>query len=151
MKIWLPRRALVAILAEAQASADGRETGGILAGFEIDTGLVVNAAGPPGENAIRRRDFFLRDLETAEQLLVREFDDHGAVWIGDWHTHTIGDGRPSSTDATSYMRLLNDPELQFSTFLSLIVTSRSGRFTDIEITPWLAATRGIRRGQIELS
>jgi integrative and conjugative element protein (TIGR02256 family) len=151
MRVWLTSRALVTILSEAQASSDGRETGGILVGFECANGIFVTEAGGPGARAVRRRDFFLRDLDAADQLLERAFDASRATWVGDWHTHTICDERPSGTDADSYRRLLADAELQFERFLALIVTSASGSFADAEIWPWLAGARGLRRSVLALA
>ena len=150
MKIYLERSALVTILAEGQASVDGKETGGILAGFEADDALIVTIAGPPGPNAVRRANLFDRDIELAEAILQEAFEGAGAVWIGDWHTHTLVSGRPSPTDYASYQRIISEPELKFEVFLSLIVTSDSGTFTDARITPWLARPGSIEKSQIAL-
>jgi integrative and conjugative element protein (TIGR02256 family) len=150
MRVFLASLALITILREAQASIDRKETGGILAGFEIADALIVTAAGGPGPEAIRRTDFFQRDLRTADQLLEDAFQTSGALWIGDWHTHTVVDERPSATDSDSYQRLLADEELAFTRFLSLIVTSDSGSFADASIMPWIATKTGIARGHLEL-
>jgi integrative and conjugative element protein (TIGR02256 family) len=150
VKVSIARDALVTILVEAQASADGKETGGILAGFELDGELVITVAGGPGADATRRPDLFVRDLADADQLLERVFDESGAVWIGDWHTHTIVSGHPSATDLVSYRRLLEDSELGFSVFLALIVTSANETFADAELTAWVASDRGVVQGQISL-
>lgn len=150
MKIWLERAALISILSEAQASRDGRETGGLLIGFETEEGVLITEAGKPGPEAVRRRDFFLRDLEFAERLLRDAFLRTGAVWVGDWHTHTVSCDRPSITDAESYIRLLNDDELAFDEFLTVIVTSRSGTFCDARLAPWTASRQGLRRADLVL-
>jgi integrative and conjugative element protein (TIGR02256 family) len=150
LKITISRDALVKILVEAQASIDGTETGGILAGFESSEALRVAVAGGPGPKAVRRPDLFIRDLEEADRLLQQAYDESGAVWIGDWHTHTLASGWPSSTDRASYQRLLADRELDFRIFLALIVTSRSGSFVDAEISAWLASGRRAYRGELSL-
>ncbi|MEJ7791977.1 MAG: Mov34/MPN/PAD-1 family protein [Gaiellaceae bacterium] len=150
MKIWIERAALISILREAQASIDGRETGGLLIGFEAEKGVAITEAGKPGPEAVRRRGFFLRDLEFAERLLQDAFLRTGAVWVGDWHTHTVSCDRPSTRDAQSYMNLVNDEELAFDQFIALIVTSRSGTFSDARLAPWTACRQGLRRVDLVL-
>jgi len=150
LKIWLERTALISILSEAQASRDGRETGGLLIGFETEAGVLITEAGKPGPEAVRRRDVFLRDLGFAERLLQNAHSSTRAVWVGDWHTHTIGSDRPSFTDAQSYTTLLNDEELGFDHFVALIVTSRSGSFCDARLAPWTASRQGLQRAHLML-
>jgi integrative and conjugative element protein (TIGR02256 family) len=150
VNVWLEPAALVTILSEAQRSKDRRETGGLLIGFETDGGLLVALAGEPGPNAVRRRNFFLRDLKFADELLSCAFDRTGAVWVGDWHTHPGYSDRPSSTDTNSYMQLLSDDELQFEAFLAIIVTSTSGTFCDAKLSPWVATPEGVARARLML-
>ncbi len=148
VKVWLERAALVSILTEAQASVDGRETGGLLIGFEVSEGVLVTEAGGPGPNAVRRGDFFLRDLEFAECLLQDAFARTGAVWVGDWHTHPGYGDQPSPIDTRSYKTLLADAELDFEEFLALIITSESGAFCDARFAPWVASQEGIERAEL---
>jgi integrative and conjugative element protein (TIGR02256 family) len=128
----------------ATASADGRETGGILLGRHharprpvLD---VVHAAGP-GPRAVRRPDFFRRDVRHAQSVadLVHQTDT--SVWIGDWHTHPGGPARPSDTDLASYRALLMDSELGFEVFLTIIVTADpAAGWTRPLATGWLITT-----------
>jgi len=148
MKVWLERAALVSILTESQASADGRETGGLLIGFDVPEGLLVTDAGAPGPKGVRRNDFFMRDVDYAEDVLRDVFMRTGAVWVGDWHTHPGYPNGPSRTDTKSYMRLLADAELNFDAFLAVIVTSASGNFCDSKLAAWAAFPRGIERAEI---
>jgi integrative and conjugative element protein (TIGR02256 family) len=150
VSIWLERPALVSILSEAQASSDGRETGGLLVGFQTENGVVITQAGEPGPNAIRKRDFFLRDLAYAECVLQNAYGRTGAVWVGDWHTHIVRCDRPSRTDSDSYRTLLDDDELRFDAFIALIVTSESSTFCDARISAWTASLRGLERAKFVL-
>src|SRR4051812_24966041 len=82
--------AAATISAEAAASRDGRETGGILLGHDEGTQLYVTVAGDPGVGAVRSADRFLRDLEHARLLADAAYQRDGSVWIGEWHTHPTG-------------------------------------------------------------
>ena len=61
---------LATIAREASASTDGRETGGILLGFDASElgELLVMEAGGPGPKAERRADYFRRDLNHAREV-----------------------------------------------------------------------------------
>jgi integrative and conjugative element protein (TIGR02256 family) len=125
----------------ASESIDGRETGGILLGHEpksADQVLRVHFAGDAGPAAVRRPDFFLRDLEHARGLAASQWDRSRFVWIGEWHTHLHGDPRPSRTDLATYAKLLAKSELQFKVFVAIIVVAGAGSdWTRPLLTPWL--------------
>jgi integrative and conjugative element protein (TIGR02256 family) len=107
----------------ACASADSRETGGILLGRGPEENGVIHIeeAGEPGDHAERRRDFFLRDRAHAEALAAEAWERSRAIWVGEWHTHPMGPGTPSSRDLVTYSGLLDDAELAFEALVSVIV------------------------------
>lgn len=107
----------------AVESQDGYETGGILLGrgSDADGAIVVERAGDSGPHAERRTDYFLRDLEHAQQLADKAWEEDRAVWVGEWHTHPTGILTPSPRDLVTYAGLLSDPELAFDSFVSIIV------------------------------
>ncbi len=109
------------IAAEAKASADGTETGGILLGHDRGETLVVTVAGDPGPKAQRVRNRFKRDLAHAQVLADRAYDRDGSIWIGEWHTHPRGPVEPSKLDCRTYASHLADSSLGFDRFLSFIV------------------------------
>jgi integrative and conjugative element protein (TIGR02256 family) len=113
IKVKVSDVALEAILKEAIASRDGNETGGILLGHDVDAAgtIVVMEAGDPGPGAVRRRDFFRRDLDHAQRLADEAFRRNQAVWVGEWHTHVVGDDVPSGLDLKTYRGFLADSEL----------------------------------------
>lgn len=107
----------------AREAEDGSETGGIVLGFDggLAGDFTVLHCGDAGPNAVRRRDYFLRDVAHAQALAETAAIQDGSVWIGEWHTHLVDLNRPSDTDLRTYRRLLDDPEVAFTRVLSLIV------------------------------
>jgi integrative and conjugative element protein (TIGR02256 family) len=115
--------ALRAITSCARSAADGRESGGVLLGHhhtQPDQLLDVVHAGNAGPRAVRRADFFRRDVAHAQALADLAYVTDGSVWLGEWHTHATGSA-PSVQDLVSYHLLLADPELDFHLFLAVIV------------------------------
>lgn len=96
------------------------ETGGILLGHTRDQTTTVVVAGGPGPNALRTPDRFSRDRAYAETLADQAWRDQGAEWVGEWHTHPAGSPIPSDVDLASYRRHLDDQELGFDRFVSLV-------------------------------
>lgn len=124
----------------ARAAADGRETGGILLGRgpEPDGTVHVEQAGDPGPNAMRRPNFFLRDLEYARDLADDAWDRSEAVWVGEWHTHLKPSGHPSEADLATYYRLLSATDLDFDVFVSIIaIPSGDTGWEEPQLWPWL--------------
>lgn len=111
------------IAREASASVDGRETGGLLLGFDPDRNsrIVITQAGDAGPAAIRRPDFFNRDLGHAQELAEAAYRLDHSVWIGDWHTHPMGGAEPSWKDLDTYGRFLAADDLGFVVFVAIIV------------------------------
>lgn len=137
------------IAREAPASADGRETGGILLGQDLGRRLVVTVAGDPGPMADRRPDGFVRDLDHARRLGDAAYERDGSVWIGEWHTHPGGPVTPSPTDMKTYDRLLADPDLGFERVLSLIVTPCPVHgWEETSVTAWIVGHAGAELSEI---
>ncbi|GAA2219360.1 hypothetical protein GCM10010413_07220 [Promicromonospora sukumoe] len=106
---------------EVAAGPSHLETGGILLGHDFGDLLQVTVAGDPGRNSQRSRDRFLRDSDHAAQLAARAWEADRAQWLGEWHTHPATPPAPSSIDLASYARHLQDPDLSFDRFLSVII------------------------------
>jgi integrative and conjugative element protein (TIGR02256 family) len=131
------------ILRLAPQSEDGLETGGILLGRgPANDGVVhVEIAGNAGPAADRRSDFFLRDLDHARTLADGAWQKSRAVWVGEWHTHPQGGREPSTSDLSTYVRLLAASELNFEVFVSIIVVPNHGSWGHPELWPWLLELR----------
>lgn len=111
-----------AIAQYARRSDDGLETGGALFGVDRADGVLeLRHATDAGPNAVRRRDYFLRDLAYTEREADRLFALDGSEWVGEWHTHLGAALIPSVLDMTTYQRHLVDSELGFSRFAAVIV------------------------------
>lgn len=112
------------MIAELAAEADdGLETGGILLGTDhgLAGPIVVEHCGGPGPKAVRRSNYFRRDLEHAATVAANAAVADGSSWIGEWHTHGIAMPEPSSRDLRTYQILLDDPDLAFARILAVIV------------------------------
>src|SRR5579875_2417323 len=110
MNIRMSTSAFDAVADEAPRSRDGLETGGALFGFDADSygpTLITHAAGP-GPNAVRKRDFFLRDRQYTQAVADAAYADCCARWVGEWHTHPDGPPTPSDRDLKSYLTHLDD-------------------------------------------
>jgi len=132
----------------APISEDGCETGGILLGRGPDSrGIVrVEIAGDAGPDADRRPNFFLRDLAHARTLAEDAWNTSRAIWVGEWHTHLRSGPQPSSSDLSTYLRLLAASELQFDLFVSIIVTADPLEgWARPRLWPWLLKLSGPTR------
>lgn len=136
-KILVTDAALSVIADEARASTDGLETGGILLGTAEPDAIVVRHAGRPGPDAIRRRDFFQRDLQHAQSFADRAFALDRSIWIGEWHTHLHTPPRPSTRDFATYQTLLGDPELAFDYFVAIILADNTNCWHTPQLTAWI--------------
>jgi integrative and conjugative element protein (TIGR02256 family) len=127
--VLLTRQAADAIAEYAAAASDGLETGGILLGADegLSAPIVVRHCGGPGPAAVRRRNFFRRDLAYATALAAGAAASDGSAWIGEWHTHPLDMPEPSGRDLLTYQALLDDPELAFARILSVVVLADPDR------------------------
>ena len=148
--VTLQASALETITMEIFGSAPDLETGGILLGHAPGdrADLHVTVAGDPGPNAVHEPRRFLRDPAHAQKLADRAWADHQAVWIGEWHTHPAAGPKPSDIDLRSYLQHLEDPELQFTEFLSLIVASTDAGPT---VAAWIVTSTYLIEASLSVS
>ncbi|MGW6278434.1 Mov34/MPN/PAD-1 family protein [Kribbella sp. NPDC055071] len=118
--------ALDAIAREAQQSRDGLETGGILLGHDFGHRIEIRHAGDAGPDALRGPHTFDRDLAHATALATTAWTHDRSQWLGEWHTHPNQEPVPSLRDLISYLHHLDDPDLDFTQFISIIVTEIEG-------------------------
>jgi integrative and conjugative element protein (TIGR02256 family) len=132
---------MAVVQGEYTAASDGLETGGILLGHVREDSAIVSRAGGPGPNALRERDFFLRDQEHAQKLADAAFAVDGSMWIGEWHSHVGAPPVPSPRDLNTYAELLADDELAFDVVISLIIGASAAGSV---LTAW-----GCERGHVQ--
>lgn len=112
---------LATITEQVRLGGTDLETGGILLGHNHPDRCTILVAGDPGPNAVRHRRAFSRDRSHAEALADVAWAEHQATWVGEWHTHPEGLATPSDIDLASYLGHLDDPDLGFDYFISLII------------------------------
>jgi integrative and conjugative element protein (TIGR02256 family) len=150
-KIILTQRAISVIADEARASTDGTETGGILLGTAEPDAIVVRHAGRPGPRAIRRPDFFQRDLQHAQSFADQAFALDHSIWLGEWHTHLHAPPRPSTRDLATYRALLADPELAFDCFAAIILADNANRWHTLQLSAWIVTAAQVRAGLVHMA
>ncbi|MFG3149109.1 Mov34/MPN/PAD-1 family protein [Streptomyces sp. NPDC048243] len=128
------------ITAELRTADHRTETGGILLGHHSADVVTIHHAGTPGPAAVRTPTYFLRDRAHAQTLADQAFAADGSVWIGEWHTHPAGHPAPSARDTTTYQKLLEDPELGFTSVVAVIFARGVG--------PWTGAAWAAQNGSV---
>ncbi len=148
--VTIASSAFEAIRTEVMNSCPDLETGGILLGRPATRSaeLHVTVAGDPGPTAVHEPRRFLRDPIHAQTLADRAWRDHGAVWVGEWHTHPAAGLLPSDIDLRSYLRHLDDPELGFEEFVSLIV---AGTEAGPGVVAWILNRTELAEAHLEVT
>jgi integrative and conjugative element protein (TIGR02256 family) len=99
----------VTILREMEAEARRRfpaESGGVLLGYRYPSRRepirVVSQIGP-GPKAVHRRNRFEPDGAWQDAEITRAYETSGRTlaYLGDWHSHPRGSGRPSALDRST--------------------------------------------------
>ncbi|WP_234337104.1 Mov34/MPN/PAD-1 family protein [Streptomyces xylophagus] len=147
-RVRMTARAVRTITTELAANDHDTETGGILLGRHDRDTVVVRHAGTPGPAAVRTPTSFLRDLAHAQALADQAFADDGSTWVGEWHTHpTSATTTPSPRDASTYRRLLRDPELAFHTLIAVILAPHRDSWA---VQAWACRHHRITDTQLQL-
>jgi integrative and conjugative element protein (TIGR02256 family) len=135
-----------AIGREAAASADGKETGGILLGFDPDAErpAVITVASGPGPNAVRSRYRFRRDVDYAQEVADQAYGLDRSVWIGEWHTHPMGGDQPSRVDLSSYWQVLDTGVMPVLVAI-IVVPGMNGSLDRPRLHAWLIEERTVQR------
>lgn len=143
--VVIGRSALQSIRAEARASLDGRETGGVLLGprsfSSLDPLRIVDAGGP-GANAVREVGSFGPD-HGHDIALEHEY----ARWLGGdggprghWHTHPDPDGHAPSTEDLNAWRGHADLKA-IPVYVGVIATPHPAQSWDLpQLTAWVLRT-----------
>lgn len=129
------------------------ETGGILIGHTETTGLIrVTKATGPGPNAIHEASHFLRDTEYCAKILRRCYEETGADYVGEWHSHVGRLSHPSGGDLVTLSGIMSDPDYDFEVF-AMVIAVRPGRIRSrrIRLNGFIATKTVLRRVTINYS
>jgi integrative and conjugative element protein (TIGR02256 family) len=124
--VWIPPR----VGSELEGEADRcrpLETGGVLLGFEDaddDRQIQVVDAVGPGPGGTHRRDRFEPDAAWQRDRIAAIYRDSGRVvtYLGDWHSHPLGSGRPSRLDRKTAARIARCAEARVPQPVILILS-----------------------------
>lgn len=113
-RIRLPERVLLAMRREADRHFPA-ESGGVLLGY-IDPGdkkhiQVLKQVGP-GPDAVHKRNRFEPDGPWQAQRIAAAYRNSGYCvrYLGDWHSHPGGGGKPSGLDRSTATKIAAEQE-----------------------------------------
>jgi integrative and conjugative element protein (TIGR02256 family) len=120
--LWLSKRLFDELCDQARDSAPN-ETGGMLLGWERDRHMRVVQVVGPGPATKATSDSFepdglwqQRELETAYRQSAQT-----VTYLGDWHSHPQGRGRPSARDARTAAEIAAELQARAPEPLVLII------------------------------
>lgn len=128
--LWVAASAYDQILELGQRQAP-RETGGMLLGYEANDGsAVVTKIIGPGPEARHGRFRFTPDGKYQQSSLEEHYwaTDGRETYLGDWHTHPLGDSTPSTLDRRTLARIANERLSGTKHPLMAILAGGSGRW-----------------------
>lgn len=107
--LWIDLDAAELILHLSRADYP-RETGGVLAGFVSQDGMVITHASAAGPVAEQSRASFRRDGDFGQDHIDRIFEVTAgrSDYLGEWHSHPAHVG-PSGMDRRAMSRISNSP------------------------------------------
>jgi integrative and conjugative element protein (TIGR02256 family) len=106
-------------------NSKSNETGGILVGFNVGRDIQIVDASDSGPNAQRSPAHFVRDTSYCRRFLATSFEQSGADYVGEWHSHVAAPRRLSLGDLGTLAGIFVDPDYDFVSFaVILVVVSR---------------------------
>jgi integrative and conjugative element protein (TIGR02256 family) len=112
-RIRLPERVLISMRREAERHFPN-ESGGVLLGY-IDVGdkkhiQVLKQVGS-GPKALHERRRFEPDGEWQARRIAAAYENSGysVRYLGDWHSHPSGSGKPSKLDRSTASKIAAEP------------------------------------------
>jgi proteasome lid subunit RPN8/RPN11 len=94
-------------------SSQDIECGGILVGHNVGRDIEVVAASGAGPNAKQSAAHFLRDTGYCREFLARRYQESGADYVGEWHSHVVGLHHLSAGDLNTLVGILVDPDYSY--------------------------------------
>ena len=126
--VWISAAVYYELLTEAERKYPD-ETGGILVGYWVHhwTEAVITSVIGPGPFAIHSSTDFTPDNDYQSRELEKLYFESGRLhsYIGDWHTHPLGDATLSVTDRKTLRRIAEYPEARASIPLMIVIGGNS--------------------------
>jgi integrative and conjugative element protein (TIGR02256 family) len=145
----------LAVLEEMEAEARRRfpkESGGVLLGYRYPSGReptrVVRQIGP-GPKAMHRRHRFEPDGKWQDEEIARAYEASGRTltYLGDWHSHPGGGGRPSGLDRSTARTIAEFKAARASQPLFMIL--HGGR-SEWSLAPYRYRRRRLGRARLRI-
>ncbi len=127
--LWLPDEMLIDLQQQA-AEHSPEETGGMLLGWRNGTDILITTLVGPGPRAKQSRDQFTPDGAWQQHQLEAIYRESArtVTYLGDWHSHPHGSGRPSKRDRETAAAVAVTPDARAPQPLTLILAKRRRRW-----------------------
>lgn len=105
--VLVPKATLVGLEQKTKILWAKNEQGGLLLGYRKKSGLQVTGFTVPQSSDLASPVIFKRSSNGHAQLALSAWKESGGTidWIGEWHTHPVGNSAPSTTDIANWVRL----------------------------------------------
>ena len=123
--------------------SDTLETGGLLVGrynSAHDTAIVTRIWGPP-KDSVRKRTSFWRGTKGLQKKLNSAWKTR-EYYLGEWHYHPRGAGRPSNEDIRQMARIASSPEYNTPEPALIVVCGQDGKVV-AHVIPSVGAPIGL--------
>lgn len=150
-RIELPQGVLDEMEAEARRRFP-KESGGVLLGYRYPsrrTPIRVICQIGPGPKARHRRSRFEPDGAWQAEEIARAYEQSGRTldYLGDWHSHPEGGGRPSGLDRSTARAIADCKAARASHPLFLILHGGQAKWS---IAPYRYQRRRLGRARLDL-
>jgi integrative and conjugative element protein (TIGR02256 family) len=145
-EVWLSSTLLTQITKQGAQHAP-LETGGMLLGWRRDRAIVVRAQVEAGPAAHRALQSFTPDGDWQQRRLEEAYEqsDRTVTYLGDWHSHPRGSGRPSPKDRHTAAAIAAEPLARASMPVTLILGRRRPRRQAWRARAFLLRNGSLRR------
>jgi integrative and conjugative element protein (TIGR02256 family) len=150
--VWIAETAFAEMLQLAKQHAP-LETGGMLLGYEVDSGAaVVTKVIGPGPKAKHGLFRFTPDGKFQQAELENHYwaTEGRETYLGDWHTHPKSDNSPSTLDKRTLARIAQEPASRTNKPLMAILAGGSGEW-DLGVVRFLSMRKRIFWTEYELT
>ncbi|WP_158611843.1 Mov34/MPN/PAD-1 family protein [Guyparkeria sp. SCN-R1] len=118
--------AVIDTLRGQAVSAGRRETGGILIGYYRNGEAIITEVTSPPPDSKSGWFRFERGTRGVKSYLEEKWAaDPREFYLGEWHSHPTQQARPSSTDHRQMQQISNDPDIDCSQPILIVVAGQA--------------------------